>query len=305
VLYHDPLLETVHRSENEGKDWKPVEGVPEGEASELIQHPHDNQVVSRPSVLIGEASDGGKRNTSIARLPACFRRTSSLSKLSKQGYHTMLRLLYVAFSFSGLHPDSIKNALRHLQPRIDLADLHRSCCSHSFRPSHVFPLDREGYVTDPIVVEADKTITADHPSDFVQPRHHHDFVSLGLGWVLYQGTVCEDTGTGKWGSGKSCWDEVSSSSPSLSYGENRAAHTLSPSFLSFFLFPLSFFYSSRLTTQTPPFATLLPNSSSPKPPPASSPTPPKPSCHPTPPRPPPRSSASLSILPHPLLPAIL
>lgn len=27
-------------------------------------------------------------------------------------------------------------------------------------------------------------------------------------WILFQGTVCEDTGSGKWGGGKSCWDET-------------------------------------------------------------------------------------------------
>ena len=28
------------------------------------------------------------------------------------------------------------------------------------------------------------------------------------GWILYQGVACEDTGSGKWGSGKTCWDET-------------------------------------------------------------------------------------------------
>lgn len=27
-------------------------------------------------------------------------------------------------------------------------------------------------------------------------------------WILFQGTVCEDTGGGKWGGGRSCWDET-------------------------------------------------------------------------------------------------
>ncbi|WWC63338.1 uncharacterized protein I303_105938 [Kwoniella dejecticola CBS 10117] len=28
------------------------------------------------------------------------------------------------------------------------------------------------------------------------------------GWILFQGRACEDTGRGKWGGGKSCWDET-------------------------------------------------------------------------------------------------
>lgn len=27
-------------------------------------------------------------------------------------------------------------------------------------------------------------------------------------WILFQGKICEDTGRGKWGGGKSCWDET-------------------------------------------------------------------------------------------------
>lgn len=46
VLYHDPLLQNVHRSGNEGKEWKLVDGIPEGEAAQLVEHPTDNQVVS-------------------------------------------------------------------------------------------------------------------------------------------------------------------------------------------------------------------------------------------------------------------
>lgn len=46
VLYHDPLEQNVWRSNNEGKDWKKVDGVPDGEAVQLVEHPSDNQVVS-------------------------------------------------------------------------------------------------------------------------------------------------------------------------------------------------------------------------------------------------------------------
>jgi hypothetical protein len=28
------------------------------------------------------------------------------------------------------------------------------------------------------------------------------------GWILFQSVACEDTGWGKWGSGKTCWDET-------------------------------------------------------------------------------------------------
>ncbi|WVW85580.1 hypothetical protein I302_107618 [Kwoniella bestiolae CBS 10118] len=28
------------------------------------------------------------------------------------------------------------------------------------------------------------------------------------GWILFQGRACEDTGSGKWGGGRSCWDET-------------------------------------------------------------------------------------------------
>lgn len=27
-------------------------------------------------------------------------------------------------------------------------------------------------------------------------------------WILYQGVACEDTGSGKWGGGQTCWDET-------------------------------------------------------------------------------------------------
>ncbi|KAG8814363.1 vacuolar protein sorting/targeting protein PEP1, partial [Serendipita sp. 399] len=44
VLYFDARQGTVHISDDEGKSWKPVDGVPEREASQLIEHPFDNRV---------------------------------------------------------------------------------------------------------------------------------------------------------------------------------------------------------------------------------------------------------------------
>ena len=38
-------------SSDEGKAWQVVEGVPEGEAAQLIEHPTDNQVVSHPLLV--------------------------------------------------------------------------------------------------------------------------------------------------------------------------------------------------------------------------------------------------------------
>lgn len=43
------------------------------------------------------------------------------------------------------------------------------------------------------------------------------FHATEKGWILYQGTVCEDTGSGRWGGGKDCWDEVSN----FSYTKSR------------------------------------------------------------------------------------
>ncbi|KAG8759479.1 vacuolar protein sorting/targeting protein PEP1 [Serendipita sp. 396] len=44
VLYFDPREGTVHISEDEGKSWRRVEGVPEHEADQLVEHPFDNRM---------------------------------------------------------------------------------------------------------------------------------------------------------------------------------------------------------------------------------------------------------------------
>ncbi len=31
---------------------------------------------------------------------------------------------------------------------------------------------------------------------------------MSIDWILFQTTVCEDTGKGRWGAGRSCWDET-------------------------------------------------------------------------------------------------
>lgn len=31
---------------------------------------------------------------------------------------------------------------------------------------------------------------------------------LKADWILFQGVACENTGTGRWGSGRTCWDET-------------------------------------------------------------------------------------------------
>ena len=59
MLYHDPVLFNVHISTDEGKEWKKVEGVPEGEAALFVEHPFDSRTVNRshitPLYLIAEA----------------------------------------------------------------------------------------------------------------------------------------------------------------------------------------------------------------------------------------------------------
>jgi len=45
VLYFDGVVGNVYISENEGKSWDPVQGVPREEAAQLIEHPFDNRVV--------------------------------------------------------------------------------------------------------------------------------------------------------------------------------------------------------------------------------------------------------------------
>lgn len=44
VLLHDPITSTVHRSPDEGATWSKVPSVPEGQASRLVAHPHNNEM---------------------------------------------------------------------------------------------------------------------------------------------------------------------------------------------------------------------------------------------------------------------
>lgn len=46
ILYHDAVAKNVWRSDNEGKGWKRIQGVPDGEAAQVIEHPFNSRVVS-------------------------------------------------------------------------------------------------------------------------------------------------------------------------------------------------------------------------------------------------------------------
>ncbi|ELU44262.1 signal sequence binding protein [Rhizoctonia solani AG-1 IA] len=46
VLYHDSAQANVYLSEDEGKNWSKVKGVPDGHALVLVQHPFNNRMVS-------------------------------------------------------------------------------------------------------------------------------------------------------------------------------------------------------------------------------------------------------------------
>jgi hypothetical protein len=45
VLYHDPISRNVLRSNDEGKTWLPVEGVPSDVAIAAVEHPYDISMV--------------------------------------------------------------------------------------------------------------------------------------------------------------------------------------------------------------------------------------------------------------------
>lgn len=45
VLYHDSSKGNVWVSGDEGKNWKEAEGIPDGKAAMLIEHPFDNNYV--------------------------------------------------------------------------------------------------------------------------------------------------------------------------------------------------------------------------------------------------------------------
>jgi hypothetical protein len=46
ALYHDGIEGDVFVSQNEGKSWSLVDGVPRGDAAIVIDHPFDNRYVS-------------------------------------------------------------------------------------------------------------------------------------------------------------------------------------------------------------------------------------------------------------------
>lgn len=52
VLYHDAVEGNVYLSEDEGKTWNLVNGIPREEASLLMEHPFDNRIVRLAIFLI-------------------------------------------------------------------------------------------------------------------------------------------------------------------------------------------------------------------------------------------------------------
>jgi len=46
VLYHDGSAKTVWRSQDEGKTWAVIDGIPQGQAWTVIEHPFDVTMVS-------------------------------------------------------------------------------------------------------------------------------------------------------------------------------------------------------------------------------------------------------------------
>lgn len=52
VIYYDSTTKNVYVSNNEGKEWKLATGVPEGEASMVIEHPFDNRYVRDTAILL-------------------------------------------------------------------------------------------------------------------------------------------------------------------------------------------------------------------------------------------------------------
>jgi hypothetical protein len=45
VLYHDTAEGNVYLSEDEGRSWQLVDGIPREEAYLLMEHPFDNRIV--------------------------------------------------------------------------------------------------------------------------------------------------------------------------------------------------------------------------------------------------------------------
>jgi hypothetical protein len=52
VLYHDAVEGNVYLSEDEGRKWSLMTGIPRGEASMLVEHPFDNRIVCLANFLI-------------------------------------------------------------------------------------------------------------------------------------------------------------------------------------------------------------------------------------------------------------
>ena len=50
AIYHDSVQSNVYVSLDEGRSWKLAEGVPEGKASMVIEHPFVNRFVNNISL---------------------------------------------------------------------------------------------------------------------------------------------------------------------------------------------------------------------------------------------------------------
>lgn len=81
----------VYVSPDEGKSWKPAEGVPDGKAAMVIEHPYDNRVVS------------------VGR------------RVIRAGVH-----LTQSTTIPGFHTVSGQNALQNGEPRPDMAVLRHA-----------------------------------------------------------------------------------------------------------------------------------------------------------------------------------
>jgi hypothetical protein len=112
---HDPVTLSVLRSPDEGKTWSLIQGVDEGDAIRLVNHPHNNEM----AFIIGR--------------------------------YTTHWVTY------------------------NRGDTWQS-----------FQTPREASLMGTIL-------------SFHAEEH---------GWILFQGVACEDTGGGKWGGGRTCWDET-------------------------------------------------------------------------------------------------
>lgn len=46
ILYHDAVARNIWRSDDEGTTWKGIQGVPNGEAWSIVEHPFNSRTVS-------------------------------------------------------------------------------------------------------------------------------------------------------------------------------------------------------------------------------------------------------------------